>query len=52
MTLENRDEFACPACENVFERLFVSEQRTTSFGKPDRPFCLVRTDTELLLLTH
>jgi len=52
MTLENRDDFACPACGEVFERLFVTEQRTNSFGKPGSPFCLARTDDELLLITH
>jgi len=43
-TLENRDD--------TFERLFVTEKRTTSFGDPGRPFCLARTDDELLVLTH
>lgn len=53
MVLENRDDvFACPACGNAFDRLFVSEKRTQSFGNPNTPFCLVRTDTQLLVLTH
>jgi hypothetical protein len=52
MTLANRDGFACPACGEPFERLFVSERRTNTFGKPDDRFCLVRTDDELLVLTH
>jgi len=52
MTLENREEFRCPACEQPFERLFVSEKRTNSFGDPGAPFCLVRTDDQLLVLTH
>ena len=51
-TLENRDGFRCPACDDTFERLFVTEKRTTSFGDPGRPFCLARTDDELLVLTH
>ncbi len=50
--LENRKEFACPACGNPFEKLFVSEKRTNSFGNPGGPFCLARTDEKLLLLTH
>lgn len=50
--LANRADFACPACGDVFDRLFVSEKRTNSFGDPGAPFCLVRTDGELLLLTH
>jgi len=52
MHLANREEFACPACGAAFERLFVTERRTTTFGDPGGPFCLVRTDDELLLLTH
>ena len=52
MILENRQGFACPACGEAFERLFVSEKRTNTFGDPGAPFCLVRTDAELLLLTH
>jgi hypothetical protein len=52
MHLENRDGFGCPACGKPFEKLFVSEARTSSFGKPNAPFCLARTDSQLLLLTH
>jgi len=52
MHLENRESFACPACGEAFERLFVSERETSTFGDPGGPFCLVRTDDELLLLTH
>jgi hypothetical protein len=52
MTLENREGFVCPACGETFERLFVSEKRTNSFGDPGRPFCLARTDAKLLVITH
>ena len=52
MTLENRNGFRCPACDEPFERLFVSERRTNSFGDPGRPFCLARTDDAVLVLTH
>ncbi|MFC7071622.1 flagella cluster protein [Halovenus rubra] len=52
MHLENRDGFACPACEKPFEDLFVTEKRTNTFGDPASPFCIVRTDQEVLLLTH
>lgn len=52
MHLENRDGFACPACGNPFEQLFVTEKRTNTFGDPGSSFCLVRTDEALLLLTH
>jgi len=50
--LENREGFACPACGERFERLFVTEKRENTFGNPGRPFCLVRADEQLLLLTH
>jgi len=52
MTLANRDGFACPACGEAFERLFISERRTNSFGDPGSAFCLARTDEALLVLTH
>lgn len=50
--LANREDFRCPACGEPFEKLFVSEKRENSFGDPGTAFCLVRTDDELLLLTH
>jgi hypothetical protein len=50
--LENREPFGCPVCGKAFEKLFVSGKRENSFGNPGRPFCLVRTDEELVLLTH
>lgn len=52
MHLENRDGFGCPACGKPFEKLFVTEKRANTFGNPGSPFCLVRTDEELLMLTH
>jgi len=50
--LANREGFLCPACEREFDRLFVSERRENTFGDPEGPFCVVRTDDQLLLLTH
>lgn len=53
MHLENREaRFACPACEEPFESLLVSEKRTHSFGNPGTAFCVARTPEQLLLLTH
>jgi hypothetical protein len=52
MHLANRNDFACPACGKPFDRLLVSEKRENTFGSPDGPFCVVRTDGQLLLLTH
>lgn len=50
--LENRGGLACPACGEPFDRLLISEKRTHTFGDPGSPFCLVRTDDRLLVLTH
>ncbi len=50
--LENRAEFACPACGKPFEELLVTEKRTNTFGNPGGPFCLARTDDQMLLFTH
>jgi hypothetical protein len=52
MALANREGFGCPACGKPFEKLFVSERRANTFGNPDSPICLVRTDDQVLLLTH
>ena len=52
MHLANREGFACPACGRPFEKLLVSEKRTHTFTSPPGPFCLARTDEQLLLLTH
>jgi hypothetical protein len=52
MLLENREGFACPCCGEPFERLFVSEKRENTFGDPDSRFCVVRTDDQILLLSH
>jgi hypothetical protein len=50
--LANRAGLACPACGEAFEKLFVSERRENTFGNPGTPFCIVRTDDQILLLTH
>jgi len=52
MHLANRNDFLCPACGDVFDDLFVSERRENTFGNPDDPICIVRTDDQILLLTH
>ncbi len=52
MHLANRDGFGCPACGKPFEKLFVTEKRENTFGNPGSPFCIVRTDEQVLLLTH
>jgi len=50
--LANRAGFDCPACGRPFEKLLVSEKRTNTFNSPPGPFCLVRTDDQMLVLTH
>ena len=52
LALANRAPFACPACEDEFDRLFVTEKPRNSFGPPGGPFCIVRTEDQILLLTH
>ncbi|MFB6078849.1 MAG: flagella cluster protein [Halarchaeum sp.] len=53
LSLANRDDYECPACGRVFERLFVAERETVTFGSaPDGPVCLARTPTQLLVCTH
>ncbi|WP_246308191.1 DUF7385 family protein [Halorarum salinum] len=53
MTLENREDLACPACDRPFERLFVTDDDRATFGSaPDGPICLARTAERLLVLTH
>jgi hypothetical protein len=47
----NRAPFACPACGDPFDRLLVTDRDEHSFEDPE-PFCLVRTDGSLLVLTH
>ena len=52
-TLRNREGCLCPACGREFERLFVTGATETTFASaPNGPICLVRTDAELLVLTH
>lgn len=51
--LENRENnFACPACEQPFEKLFISEKQTNSFSDPGTSFCIARAGEKTLLLTH
>ena len=51
--LSNRADYACPACGRTFDRLFVGERPTVRFDDPpSSPFCLARTPTQLLVLTH
>ena len=52
MQLANRAGFACPACDRPFEKLFVTEKRANTFQSPPGPFCLVRTERQILLFTH
>ncbi|MFC6725772.1 flagella cluster protein [Halobium palmae] len=52
MHLANRKGYACPACGEAFDRLFVSERQHNTFNAPTGAFCLTRTPDEILLLTH
>jgi hypothetical protein len=53
MTLENREDLACPACEQPFGRLFVTDEPTVTFASaPNGPICVARTGGQMLVLTH
>ncbi|WP_233274684.1 DUF7385 family protein [Haladaptatus cibarius] len=50
---ENRDSVACPACEESFTEVLLTEQREHSFQPTgSMPFCIVREDNRILLFTH
>ncbi|TKX75097.1 flagella cluster protein [Halorubrum sp. GN11_10-6_MGM] len=50
---ENRAEMACPVCDDVFSRLFVTEQRGTTFPENDGArFCLLRDGDAVYLFRH
>ncbi|MFB6069799.1 MAG: flagella cluster protein [Halanaeroarchaeum sp.] len=53
MHLENHGDFECPACGEVFDRLFVTEADQVTFSSsPNGPICLQRTPREFLVITH
>ena len=49
---ENREELDCPACEEPFSELMISERRHNSFNSPDGRFCVVRESDRILVFTH
>ena len=49
---ENRKELNCPACEDLFSDLLISERRHNSFNPPGGRFCVVREDDRILVFTH
>lgn len=50
---ENRNEYACPVCEQVFQTIFASEERHNRFNPENaQPFCVVREDDRILVFTH
>ena len=49
---ENRKELDCPACEEAFADLLISERRRNSFNPPDGRFCVVREPDRILVFTH
>ena len=51
--LENRGDLECPACGQIFDRLFVTENDDVTFeSAPNGPMCLARTPDQLLVMTH
>lgn len=49
---ENKKDASCPACEESFLELLISNLRENSFNRPDGRFCVVREDDRLLVFTH
>ncbi|WP_115864584.1 DUF7385 family protein [Halorussus litoreus] len=49
---ENRENLDCPACEEQFDELLISERRENSFNPPGGRFCVVREEGRILVFTH
>lgn len=49
---DNRKELDCPACEEPFVDLLISERRHNSFNPPGGRFCIVRESDRILVFTH
>jgi len=49
---ENKKDLDCPACDDAFADLLISEKRHNSFNRPDGRFCVVREEDRLLVFTH
>ena len=49
---ENREDLDCPACEEPFADLLISERRQNSFNSPEGRFCVVRESDRILVFTH
>lgn len=49
---ENRKELGCPACDEPFSDLLISEKRHNSFKPPGSRFCVVQEDGRILVFTH
>ncbi|WP_158056125.1 DUF7385 family protein [Halorussus halophilus] len=49
---ENKKDAVCPACEDPFSELLISEQLENSFNRPDGRFCVVREESRILVFTH
>ncbi|OYR80488.1 flagella cluster protein, partial [Halorubrum distributum] len=48
-----REEMACPVCDDVFSRLFVTRQAGTTFPENDGArFCLLRDGDAVYLFRH
>ena len=53
ITLSNREDLACPACQQPFDRLFVTADPSVTFtSAPGGPICVARTEEQVLVLTH
>jgi len=50
---DNRKAVPCPVCSDVFDRLFLTKKRGTTFPENDGArFCLLNQDDALYLFRH
>ena len=51
--LKNKEGYACPACGNPFEQLYVSEKQHNTFDPSGAtPFCIRRESDRILMFRH
>lgn len=50
---DNRKAVVCPVCSEVFDRLFLTKNRETTFPKNDgAKFCLLNQEDALYVFRH
>ncbi|QZA87982.1 flagella cluster protein [Salinarchaeum sp. IM2453] len=50
---ETKAEIDCPVCGKAFQRLFITEKKTTSFPENDgRRFCILNEEQTVMMFRH